>query len=36
VDIALRYGVRVVQRCFRGFGDEWNFALRTLPIMAPN
>jgi glycosyltransferase involved in cell wall biosynthesis len=35
VDIALRYGVRVVQRRFRGFGDQWNFALRTLPITAP-
>ena len=34
VDIALRYGVRVVQRRFRGFGDQWNFALRELPITA--
>jgi len=25
VDIALRYGVHVVQRRFRGFGDQWNF-----------
>lgn len=32
VDIALRYGVHVVQRRFRGFGDQWNFALRELPI----
>jgi hypothetical protein len=35
VDIALRHGVHVVQRRFRGFGDQWNFALRELPISAP-
>lgn len=35
VDIALRHGVHVVQRRFRGFGDQWNFALRELPINAP-
>ena len=35
VDIALRYGIHVVQRQFRGFGDQWNFALRELPISAP-
>lgn len=35
VDIALRYGVHVVQRRFRDFGDQWNFALRELPITAP-
>jgi len=35
VDIALRHGVNVVQRRFRGFGDQWNFALRELPIAAP-
>lgn len=34
VDIALRHGVHVVQRRFRGFGDHWNFALRELPITA--
>lgn len=34
VDIALRHGVHVVQRAFRGFGDQWNFALRELPITA--
>lgn len=34
VEIALRYGVHVVQRKFRGFGDQWNFALRQLPISA--
>lgn len=35
VDIALRHGVHVVQRRFRGFGDQWNFALQELPITAP-
>lgn len=35
VDIALRHGVHVVQRRFRGFGDQWNFVLRELPITAP-
>lgn len=35
VGIALRYGVHVVQRRFRGFGDQWNFALQELPITAP-
>ena len=31
IDIALRHGARVVQRRFRAFGDQWNFALQ-LPI----
>jgi glycosyltransferase involved in cell wall biosynthesis len=35
VDIALKHGVHVVQRRFRGFGDQWNFALQNLPIKAP-
>jgi glycosyltransferase involved in cell wall biosynthesis len=35
VEIALRHGVHVVQRAFRGFGDQWNFALSELPISAP-
>lgn len=35
VDIALRFGVHVVQHPFRGFGDQWNFALNKLPITAP-
>jgi glycosyltransferase involved in cell wall biosynthesis len=34
VSIALRYGVQVVQRPFKGFGDQWNFALSELPITA--
>jgi glycosyltransferase involved in cell wall biosynthesis len=35
VDIALSHGVHVVQRAFRGFGDQWNYALTNLPISAP-
>lgn len=35
VDIALRHGAQVVQRRFRGFGEQWNFALEHLPIAAP-
>ena len=35
VDIALDNGVTVVQRNFKGFGDQWNFALKNLPISAP-
>lgn len=35
VDIALRHGIHVVQRRFQGFGDQWNFALKELPITAP-
>ena len=35
VDIALSQGVHVVQRPFRGFGDQWNFALREFPVRAP-
>lgn len=34
VSIALRHGVHVVQRRFKGFGDQWNFALNELPITA--
>ena len=35
VDIALKHGVQVVQRTFRGFGDQWNFAVNGMPITAP-
>lgn len=35
VDIALECGVQIVQRRFKGFGDQWNFALQELPITAP-
>jgi glycosyltransferase involved in cell wall biosynthesis len=35
VSIALRHGVHVVQRRFKGFGDQWNFALNELPVTAP-
>lgn len=34
VDIALTYGVNVVQRRFRDFGDQWNFAISKLPVKA--
>lgn len=32
VDIALEHGVKIVQRPFTNFGDQWNFALERLPI----
>jgi len=35
IDIALKYGVHVVQHRFNGFGDQWNFALNNLPITCP-
>lgn len=35
IDVALEYGVRVVQRRFREFGSQWNFAVNVLPIVAP-
>jgi glycosyltransferase involved in cell wall biosynthesis len=35
INIALEYGVDVIQRNFKGFGDQWNFALENLPISAP-
>ena len=35
VDIALSRGVHVVQRSFQDFGDQWNFAIKKLPINAP-
>ncbi|MEM1297700.1 MAG: methyltransferase domain-containing protein [Pseudomonadota bacterium] len=35
VDIAVRHGVHVVQRRFRDFGDQWNFAVNELPIETP-
>lgn len=28
VDIALSYDAKIVQRKFKGFGDQWNFALK--------
>ena len=34
VSIALRHGVQVVQRRFKGFGDQWNFALNELPKLS--
>lgn len=35
VDLALAGGAVVAQRRFRGFGDQWNFALQNLPISQP-
>lgn len=35
VDIALEYGVHIVQKPFKGFGDQWNFALDNLPVKSP-
>ena len=35
VDIALKHGVHVVQRRFTDFGNQWNFAVKALPIRAP-
>ena len=35
LDIALSRGVHVVQREFKGFGDQWNFALRTVKAAGP-
>ena len=35
VSLALEGGVHVVQRPFRGFGDQWNFALKQLAIRSP-
>lgn len=32
VDIALEHEVKIVQRPFTNFGDQWNFALERLPI----
>ena len=32
VDIALEYGVNIVQKKFEDFGSQWNFALENLPI----
>ena len=35
IDIALKYGVHVIQHNFNGFGSQWNFALNNLPITCP-
>ena len=34
IDLALKYGIKVTQRGFTNFGDQWNFALNSLPISA--
>jgi glycosyltransferase involved in cell wall biosynthesis len=35
VSIALSYGIQIVQRKFRGFGDQWNFAIHEIPVRSP-
>jgi glycosyltransferase involved in cell wall biosynthesis len=35
VDVALNYGVRIVQRKFTNYGDQWNWAIEHLPIKTP-
>ncbi|MFK5979023.1 MAG: glycosyltransferase family 2 protein [Rhizobiaceae bacterium] len=35
LDVALTKGVQVAQRPFKGFGDQWNFAVSELPVNAP-
>ena len=35
VDIALEHDVKIVQRPFTNFGDQWNFAINRLPIQTP-
>ena len=36
VDLALEHGVNVVQRPFRDFGDQWNFAVSdAIPVTQP-
>ena len=35
LDIAKEYGAYVLQNKFKGFGDQWNFALKNLPITSP-
>lgn len=35
VDIALDHGATVMQRPFRSFGDQWNFAISGVPIETP-
>lgn len=35
MDIALAHGAHVVQRRFRDFGDQWNYAVRELPVETP-
>jgi len=32
VDIAFEQGVKIIQRPFTNFGDQWNFSLKRLPI----
>lgn len=35
IDIALEYGIKVVQREFTGFGEQWNFCVTQLNVITP-
>ena len=35
IDVALELGIKVVQKKFMGFGEQWNFAIDNLPIDTP-
>lgn len=35
IDIALEFGINIVQHKFENFGAQWNFALENLPIKTP-
>ena len=35
VELAMKHGATVVQRAFKGFGDQWNFAVHCLPVTSP-
>lgn len=35
VNTAMEYGVKIAQRRFTNFGDQWNFAIENLPITTP-
>lgn len=35
VDVALEHNVRIVQRPFSNYGDQWQWALENLPITTP-
>ena len=32
IDIGISYGINIVQREFKSFGDQWNFAAKQMPI----
>ena len=35
VKVAEEYGVKVIQNSFKGFGNQWNFALSQLTVKSP-